>query len=90
MGIKIGVKKAVEVEAKTISFTAKCSDCFGGEIRDQHGERIGKDHDGYVPRFFPEGGGDYIAFDIDLATGQILNWTPPTKEQIEEFMNAED
>ena len=47
--------------------------------------------DGYVPDFFPgDHGGDYMELDIELATGKILNWTPPTAEQIEAFANGND
>jgi hypothetical protein len=33
--------------------------------------------------------GDYLILDIELATGRILNWTPPSKDQIEDFIKAE-
>lgn len=91
MGIKMGLQKRVEVEAKTIKFTAKCSDCFGGSIHDQDGKQIGKDHDGYVPDFFPGNHyGDYVEMEVELETGRILNWTPPTAEQIEKFVNGDE
>lgn len=34
--------------------------------------------------------GDYVILDIDLDTGKILNWKPPTAEQIEEWISPKD
>ena len=37
----------------------------------------------YVPGFFPgDHFGDYLMLDIDIETGQILNWVAPTEEEI--------
>ena len=65
----------------TIQLMAKCSDCCS-IILIRDGEKIAE-HDGYVPNFL--GGGDYIELDINAETGQILNWKPPTLEQIANF-----
>jgi hypothetical protein len=47
-------------------------------------------HDGYVPDFFPGNHyGDYIDFDIDIDTGQILNWKRPTEAEINRDLNNE-
>jgi len=52
------------------------------------------EYDGYVPDFMPgKHYGDYIILEIDAATGKILNWKPPTDEEIEEVFapkNEED
>ena len=69
---------------KTLSFSAKCSDLFGATLHD--GSRSA-DYQGYVPRFL--GGGDYVALKIDLATGQILNWKPPSEEELAELFAAD-
>lgn len=91
MGIKIGIQKTVEVEASVLKVCAKVRDCFGATLVDQDGQRIGEEYDGYVPGFFPgDHGGDYMELDIELATGKILNWTPPTAEQIEAFANGNE
>lgn len=52
---------------------AKCSDCCHCTII-KNGEEM-HSSTGYVPDFMPYGGGDYINLEIDLNTGQILNWT---------------
>lgn len=87
--MNINMKKTVQVDAKVFKMCAKCSDCCGGDLIDKDGMVL-KQHDGYVPGFFPGGGGDYVELDIDIDTGQILNWRKPSAEQIEEFIGDGD
>jgi hypothetical protein len=64
---------------KTITISAKCSDMFDARLDD------GRSYGGYVPRFFPgKHYGDYVKLTIELATGKILNWTPPEEEALDE------
>lgn len=70
-----------------IEFSAKCSDLFGGTLT--VGDE-GFDLDGYVPRDIGIGGGDYVELKIDLRTGQILNWKPPSGAAIKEAINGDD
>ncbi len=64
-----------------LEISAKCSDCCSVNIRDGN-ENI-MESIGYVPRFIPGGGGDYLNLSIDMETGQILNWPKNiTKENI--------
>jgi hypothetical protein len=37
-------------------------------------------YEGDVPSNLGIGSGDYIDFDLDLETGQIVGWTPKTVE----------
>jgi hypothetical protein len=68
--------------AKTMSISAKCSDCFGAVVMDEEGKEMFS-YNGYVPGFFPDKHwGDYVMLDIELATGRILNWKAPTKAQL--------
>jgi hypothetical protein len=70
---------------KIIQITAKCSDLFHANLKDEKEGLIGE-YNGYVPDFFPdEHYGDYIQFNINAETGQILNWNPPTKEDLKIF-----
>ena len=85
--MKIGIQKTVEVEAKTLEIHAKVNDMGCYTIFDQDGEELGM-HDGYVPRWIPGEYGDYLILRIDLETGQILNWTPPTAEQIQDLLEG--
>lgn len=89
--MKIGMKKTVEVEAKTLHIHLKVCDMFGGKITDQDGHVLVDKDDGYVPDFMPgDHYGDYVILDIDLDTGTIKNWKKPTAEQIERFIGSEE
>ena len=73
------------MKAKSMSISAKCSDMFGGTIKDEEGNDL-FEYDGYVPDFFPgDHYGDYIQLDIDLDTGRITNWKKPTAKDIAEM-----
>lgn len=73
-------KKPIEV----ISICAKCSDLFHAIAKDSAGKVVGE-YSGYVPGLMPgEHYGDYVALDIDIATGRILNWKKPTQAALKE------
>ena len=66
-----------------LRINGKCSDMFFATLETMGGKLIGHVHDGYVPSFMPgEHYGDYITLDIDVKTGKILNWVPPSKKQL--------
>lgn len=88
--MQLKIKKEVQVEARTISIHAKVSDRFTASIKDQDGKVIHEQEDGYVWPFFPEGGGDYIILDINIDTGQIMNWPVISAEDIEQVINGEE
>lgn len=74
------------MSAKVIMIDAKCSDMCSTSILDSEG-KILAGGSGYVPNFMPGPHyGDYIVLEIDLETGKLLNWTPPTKEQLEDYI----
>ena len=86
--MKIGIQKTVEVEAARLQVYAKVCDAGCYTVYDQHGEEIGM-RDGYVPSFFPgDHYGDYLILDIDLETGQILNWKRPTAGEVVEMLRT--
>jgi len=75
--------------SKTLQICCKVSDRFSATLKEDG--KILKDYDGYVPSFMPgDHYGDYIQLEIDINTGQILNWKKPTEEQIEEFIGEEE
>ena len=68
----------------TMTISGKVSDLFGFTVNDDGDIVI--DYDGYVPYDIGVGGGDYVEFEVDIATGQILNW--PTDLTIEKIAEA--
>ena len=77
-------------KATTISILGKPSDLFSATLYDSDGRSLGA-YSGYVPDFFPgEHFGEYIQLEIELATGKILNWKPPTQEQLDECFPPEE
>ena len=76
---------------RTISISAKCSDLFTAMLREKSGDEINShyvgEYQGYVPDFFPGNHyGDYVELEIDVETGQILNWKKPTKKDLKIFV----
>lgn len=68
---------------------AKCSDLFSAVFYDSDGKDVA-DYIGYVPDFMPgQHWGDYVELEIDLATGQIKNWTPPSLKAINDALEGE-
>lgn len=87
--MEINVEKKVKVQAKTLSLYMKVRDEFAARLKDQDGEQL-LDYEGYVPGFFPgEHYGDYLILDIDLDTGQIVNWPKLKSSDIEEWLEAQ-
>lgn len=67
---------------RIIRISAKCSDLFNADFL-VNGKREGQNYDGYVPDFFPgEHYGDYVQLDIDIDSGKIVNWSTPTKAEL--------
>ena len=86
----IRVNKPMDVDAKVVKVCAKVCDAGCYELVTSTGDTL-RDHDGYVPAFFPgEHHGDYLLLDIDIETGRILNWQPPTRDALEAFVNGGD
>jgi len=84
--MEIKIEKLVKINAKTLCLYMKVTDQFSAMLKDQDGVEL-QDYEGYVPGFMPGNHhGDYLILDIDIDTGQIMNWQPPTAEQIEEFI----
>jgi hypothetical protein len=65
-----------------LRISAKCSDLCWTEYTDKNGKKT--ESDSYVPANIGIGdiGGDYIDIDIDMKTGQILNWKPVSDAQV--------
>jgi hypothetical protein len=73
---------------RVLKICAKCNDMFGAIL--EIDGKVTASHDGYVPDFMPEQHyGDYIELDVDIDTGQILNWKKPTAKQLKQQLNGE-
>lgn len=75
----------VEVNIRKVSVHVKVCDAGKYDLIDVNGKVIATRSEDYVPGFFPgEHYGDYLILDIDIETGQILNWKKPTPEKVME------
>ena len=71
--------------SKTIQITAKCSDMFHAQLRDEKGKFIGW-YDGYVPSWFGNSrDGDYVLLTIEIESGKILGWRKPSAKDLSIF-----
>lgn len=84
-------KKANKTKpGQVLMVTAKCSDMCSLQLLELRGKShvVISEGSGYVPKWLPndkeEHYGDYIQLEIDMATGKILNWVPPTKAALAE------
>jgi hypothetical protein len=84
--MNIKVVKEIDVDVKEIHTHIKIGDSFECKIVDSNGQTQFT-YEGYVPSFFPGlHFGDYMYLNIDIETGQILNWKKPTEEQLANFI----
>ena len=86
--MEIEMTKTVPVNVKTLKLHLKVCDRFACGVYDQDNKEL-KDYDGYVPDFMPgQHYGDYVILDIDVDSGQITNWTKPSAEEMQAFING--
>ncbi len=77
----------VEVKTLEIGIRSWCGQ-FESRISTQDGQEI-VHHYGSAPDFMSNICiGDYLVLNIDLDTGQIINWKPPTAEELQDFIGA--
>lgn len=89
--MEINALKTVKVNAKTLSVCVKVCDRFCANLLDQDGAVLHTFEDTYVPDFMPgQHYGDYLMLDIDLDSGQIINWKKPSPADIENIINKQD
>lgn len=88
--MEINQIKEIQVNAKTLSICCKVTDRLAATLYDQDGQEIYSQDEGYVPGFMPgDHFGDYIMLDIDIDTGQIVNWNKTTADAIEAWIGEE-
>jgi hypothetical protein len=77
----------VDVDVKRIKTCIKVCDRFTAEIIDADGNTVRSIEDEYVPDCFPgQHYGDYLELDIDIETGQILNWQKPSQAELTQLV----
>lgn len=68
------MSKAIAILQVTGKTSDMCSIAAYGKT-DDGGDAFLGEYSGYVPKFFPgKHWGDYLELEIDVTTGQILNW----------------
>ncbi len=88
MKSELGIK--VDIDVKRIKTCIKVRDAFTADVIDADGEVIRTLESEYVPNCFPGNHyGDYLELDIDIETGQILNWKKPTQAELSQLVGEE-
>lgn len=59
---------------KTITVSGHCNDLCYLAVEDSDGNVVYEQQEGYVPSGCGVGGGDDVAMQIDIETGQIIGW----------------
>lgn len=72
---------------RKLSITAKCSDLCSVKFIDENGNVTKSKEYSYVPEDIGIGGGDYVELDIDMDSGQILDWKPVSSKTIVAAIN---
>lgn len=88
---KLPIEK--KFDAKTLTISAHSRDCNNIEAIHKDGSvfTLTDFTHGYVPKGMGIGGGDDIGFEIDIATGQILNWNENmVRVRIQEIIDGDD
>ena len=76
-------------KVKTIEIQAKCSDSCCITLIGADGKMLLNRVD-YVPDWAPGDGNNCIELKIDVATGQILGWKPPSQETLEAWAEGRE
>lgn len=85
--MELNISQPTKVNVTTLKVHCKVSDNFTCSLLSATGTELATQEQDYVPAFMPGTHyGDYIILDIDIDTGAITNWRPPTVEQLEAFI----
>lgn len=67
---------------KTIKLSAHCQDRSEVIGKDANGREVVRTEPYYMRSQFGLGSGDYVELEVDIETGQILNWKKPSDEDL--------
>ena len=85
--MEIEATEVRKVNAKILKMFLKVSDRFCSQLLSDTGKVLVDQEEGYVPDFMPGSHfGDYVYLDIDIDTGQIVNWEKPTVAKLEQWI----
>lgn len=86
--MKVNIKVEKEVDIKVVRLSAKIRDEGTYTFLDSEGNKVLSLEESYVPSLFPgDHYGDYLDLEIDIETGQILNWKKIDQKTFQRFMN---
>jgi hypothetical protein len=89
--MSITIKRPIEVVPAIMHVDLKVRDEFSFKLMDTHGQVIAQQEEGYVPDFFPGTYGDYVKLQIDVRTGQIVNWDEHfSVSRLQRFINEKE
>lgn len=73
----------------TILITAKCTDACHIVGLDEARKPVGENNGGSVPDWMPgEHFNEYVELRVDVRTGRILNWKPPTQKELKKTLDT--
>lgn len=91
MSIELTAMVEQKISVSTVSVHVKVCDRGCYDFKTPTGTIIKSLNEDYVPSFFPgDHYGDYLILDIDLSTGQIVNWKAPSSDELKEIINGEE
>ena len=90
--MSITIKRPIEVVPAIMHVYLKVRDEFSFKLKDASDTMIiAQQEDGYVPGFFPGDYGDYVDLQIDVRTGQIVNWDDHfSMSRLQKFINDKE
>lgn len=91
--LRILAEETAKITPVKLTIHAHSRDCNSIKVHNADGSEIELSEftHGYVPYHMDIGGGDDLQLEIDIATGQILNWSSYTvKSRIAELLKGED
>ena len=90
--MSITIKRPIEAVPAIMHVHLKVRDQFSFKLMDTHDQVIAEQEDGYVPDFFPGTSyGDYVELQIDVRTGQIVNWDDHfSMSRLQKFINEKE
>lgn len=89
--MKIPKRITETITVKAVRVHVKVCDAGHYTLLGEVAQKMAELDENYVPSFFPgEHHGDYLILDIELETGKILNWKPPSEMEVAEAFGLID